>query len=73
MKKSVLALMSCLCFATALMFAGCSSESSGGSDPADSGIEDGKDDGGGSDTGGVMLLERQRTEPPFSQRKLHHL
>lgn len=52
MKKSVLALMSCLCFATALMFAGCSSESSGGSDPADSGIEDGKDDGGGSDTGG---------------------
>lgn len=56
MKKSVLVLMSCLCFAAALMFAGCSSESSGGSDPAGSepDNETGQEDesGSGADTGG---------------------
>lgn len=56
MKKSVLVLMSCLCFATALVFAGCSSESSSGSDPygSEPGNETGQKDesGSGADTGG---------------------
>lgn len=69
MKKSFFVLMSCICFSAALMLAGCSSESSGGSDPAEnnpgaysggSGNETGqKDDGGsGSDTGGGNTTEK---------------
>lgn len=64
------------------MLAGCSSESSGGSDPAEnnpgaysggSGNETGqKDDGGsGSDTGGVIPQKRQGTELQPQLKKLH--